>query len=176
MNAAEGAASLLPGSVMLVDLAAYLNDEARRTPAAKPLLVIMDEAQTMLDNPDTPEVAQAFEQMRSAGAGIIVACQSVPRTGRARRTHHPAGADFLIGNMAEAEDLVALAGTVKAVEVAHQGTRAGHILLARTAAREQAQQRLDPDRLREAPTGVFALVERGRPVVWTAVCPSLVSG
>lgn len=174
INGAEGPAATLPGAVILTDLAAYLNDESRRSPDAAPLLVIMDEAQTLLDDPNAPEIAQVFEQMRSANAGIIVACQSVQGLGEQGERILRAGADFIVGNMAEAEDLVGLAGTVRAVEVAHQGDDEGRTLTGRTAAREQAQQRLDPDRLREARTGLFAVIERGQPVRWASMCPSLV--
>ncbi|MEI6623299.1 MAG: hypothetical protein WCP28_15470, partial [Actinomycetes bacterium] len=52
-----------------------------------------------------------------------------------------------------------------------QGTNAGSVLTGQTAAREQKAMRLDPDRLREAPPGLTAVVESGQPVRWAAVCP-----
>lgn len=173
INAAEGAAATLPGSVILTDLAAYLNDETRRPPAtARPLLIVLDEAQTLLQSADAPDIATTFEQIRSAKAGVVVACQSTQGLGEQGERIVRSGADFLVGNMSEAEDLVQLAGTERVQELAHQGTEAGAFLTGKTAAREQDAQRLDPNRLREAATGVFALVERGRPVVWVAMCPS----
>lgn len=175
VNAAEGAAATLPAAVILTDLGAYLNDETRRRPkSCRPLLVILDEAQTLLQSADAPDIATTFEQIRSANAGVVVACQSVQGLGEQGERIIRSGADFLIGNINEADELIELAGTEKVQEVAHQGTDAGALLTGQTAAREQDAYRLDPNRLREAPTGVFALVERGRPVVWTYMCPSQV--
>ena len=69
-EAATGAAAL-----MLHDLTAYA--ENRRSRDSRPLLVIMDEAQTILDSPNAPDLEQPMEKMRSRGIGIIVAAQSV---------------------------------------------------------------------------------------------------
>jgi hypothetical protein len=173
VDLASSSAHRIAAGLMLADLNAYRLTDDRRGPNARPLLVIIDEAAGLLDDPQAPDVALLAEQVRSQGVGIVVAAQSVQGLGKVQGPRLlNAGGDLFAGRMSNPDEAAKLAGTVRVQEVAHQGTASGATRTGQTAAREQAQHRLDPDRLRETPTGCFAVVEVGQPVRWVQIRPA----
>lgn len=167
LDIGANAAHRVAAGLILADLNAYR--QSRRNTDARPLLVIVDEGSVLLDDPQAPDLAVLAEQVRSQGIGLVIAAQSVEGLGHQGARLLGAGGDLLAGRTGDPEAIAHLAGTVKTQEVAHQGTLGGRKPTGVTTAREQATHRLDPDRLREAPTGSFALVERGQPVRWVAI-------
>lgn len=146
----------------------WTNDSDKREgdPAAydRPMLILLDEAASILDAPGAPAIAVEVEQIRASGIGLGVAAQSYVGLGDQRERLVTSGATLLIGNTPAPEELSQLAGTVRGQEVAHQGDERG--LTGGTSAREQHQAALDPDRVRSLPPGVWALLEPGQPVRW----------
>ena len=144
LDAGANPAAPVMGAAMLASLDAYR--VARRSRSARPLLVLVDEAGVMLDHPAAPPVARLAEQLRSAGIGLVVAGQSPHSLGEQADRLLSSGAALLTMRSAEPEAVITRVGTVRAAEVAHQG--AAGLLTGVTAAREQAQHALDPDRVR----------------------------
>lgn len=169
LDAGANSAHRVAAGLMLADLNAYR--QSRRGDDARPLIVILDEGSVLLDDPQAPDLAVLAEQVRSQGIGLVVAAQSVEGLGQQGARLLAAGGDLLAARTGDPEVIARLAGTVRVQEVAHQGAHGGRKTTGVTTAREQAAHRLDPDRLREAPPGCFALVERGQPVRWSAVRP-----
>ena len=144
---------------------------SRKQPGDRPLLVILDEAQAILDElPNPPKVATYAEQFRSARIGLVLATQSVSGLGEQGERILNSGADLLTARLNEAEDIVTRAGTHKVPEYTHRPPGEGGGLDEQSA-REQDQLRLDPDRLKEAGRGRMVLVEPGQPVRWVAISP-----
>ena len=156
-------------SVILTDLNQWR--VSRKRADDKPLLVIMDEAQTILDElPNPPSVATQIEQFRSARIGIVLATQSPSGLGEQGERILSSGADLLTARLNDAEEVVRRAGTRKVPEYTYRPPGEGD-RLDEQSAREQNQHRLDPDRLKEAGMGRAVLLEAGQPERWIAICP-----
>ena len=158
-------------ALMIADLDTYRSSRRGHAGAlARPTLVIIDEAGALLDSdlapPDLPHLS---EQLRSANIGLVLAAQSVESLGPAGPRLMNSGCDLLVGRMPDPDQIVRLAGTQRVAEIAHQGNRAGATRTGRTAAREQHTHRLDPDHVRDARTGLFALLETGQSPRWVAI-------
>lgn len=164
--AALGAAALI-----LTDLDTYRLE--RRDGDTRGLLVIVDEAAAMLNGLTgvVPDLGLLMDQVRSQNIGLVIAAQSPHGLGIQGDRLLASGAQLLVGRLPDPDPIVRLAGTVRTVEMAHQGEASGGRLTGATAAREQVAMRLDPDRLRDAETGVFAFVEGTQPVRWVAIRP-----
>ena len=156
-------------AVILTDLNQWrLN---RKQPGDRPLLVVLDEAQTILDElPNPPRLATYAEQFRSAHIGLVLATQSVSGLGEQGERILNSGADIITARLNDAEDIVTRAGTHKVPEYTHRPPGEGGGLDEQSA-REQDQLRLDPDRLKEAGRGRAVLIEPGQPVRWVAISP-----
>lgn len=151
-------------SLMLADLNGYR--EGRRRPDDRPMLVIIDEAPVVLDQPNAPDIAVLAEQLRSANIGLIVASQSVTGLGVNGQRLLDSGATFQIGRLTTTDDVITRIGTMHAPELAHQGIVGGLHLTGVVAAREQERYLLDPKRIRGLLPGQWALAEAGRPVTY----------
>lgn len=158
-------------AVILTDLNQWRLNPQRKPPDARPLTVVLDEAQTILDDlVRPPRISQYAEQFRSAGIGLIVSTQSPAGLGEQGQRLLSSGADILTGRLNDAEELIKRAGTRKMPEWSYRPIGLGDGPEEQTA-REQDQLRLDPERLKEAGRGIFVLVESGQPVRWAAICP-----
>lgn len=159
--------AIAAAALIFADLNAYR--VGRRTPDARPLLVIVDEAAAILDHPSSPDLSILMEQVRSQGIGLVVAAQSVAGLGVQGARLLTSGADLLAGLTRDTEEVVRLAGTHRVVEVGHQAV--DRSLTGVTTSREQHAHRVDPERLRNAGAGLFCVSESGQPVRWVVVRP-----
>ena len=167
LDAGANPSAPVMGAAMLAALDAY---RVGRSPTAPPLLVVVDEAGVLLDHPAAPPVARLAEQLRSAGVGLVLAGQSPHSLGEQADRILSSGAALVTLRSAEPEAVVQRIGTTRAAEVAHQS--AGGSLTGVTAAREQAQYALDPDRVRSLPPWRVALWQPGWSVVHGVVPPT----
>ena len=157
-------AAVRAASLMLTDLNCYR--EGRRTHNDKPLLVILDEASIVLDQPTAPDINALAEQLRSANIGLIVASQSVVGLGDNASRLLDSGATFLVGRLTSTDDLIHRIGTYRVPELAHQGLNSGLTATGVVAAREQEQFLLDPTRIRRLKPGQWAIATPGQPVFY----------
>lgn len=172
-------ASIDPGAVagaervaaaILMDLDAYR--VARRTRAARPLLVIADEIGAMVGDPRVSEIVpRLMEQVRSQRIGLIVAAQSVGTLGEYGSRLLSAGVDLWVGRVDAPDEVAMLIGTSKVTEQAHQGDEHGALLSGRTAAREQDALMVHPQILRELPPWTWLVKEPRTEPRWAIVPP-----
>lgn len=156
------------GDLLLLELRAYLKRRLEREDYS-PVLVIVDEfPQLVTPGNDPADLAtRLFETMRSAGAGLILAGQSVeglsvdaPMRARALNS----GAAVMFGRQKSPEDLCALAGTELRLEAS--GAASGEEL---RSGRAQHTYRIKPQDVREASGGQFWIVQGGAHATFRAL-------
>ncbi|RKN64333.1 hypothetical protein D7252_19740 [Microbacterium sp. CGR2] len=156
------------GDLLLLELRAYLKRRLEREDYS-PALVIVDEfPQLVTPGNDPADLAtRLFETMRSAGAGLILAGQSVeglsvdaPMRARALNS----GAAVMFGRQKSPEDLCALAGTELRLEAS--GAATGEEL---RSGRAQHTYRIKPQDVREASGGQFWIVQGGHHATFRAL-------
>jgi hypothetical protein len=151
-----------------------------RRPESRRCTLYVDEAGALLDNPAGIDIASHIEQVRSQNIGLVLAAQSIFSLGiQGQRILH-SGCDLVAGATTDPEMIVQAAGAHKATEAGQSrdgegGGKGG-------SARTQHQYIIDPDHLRSAPIGVFAIIcttpagsPDGRVAGWIRVAPSRTS-
>ncbi len=156
---------------ILADLNVYRTDVTRRSPLDPPLLVILDEAATVLDDPRTPPVAAIAEQGRSLNIGIVVAAQSYEGLGKSRARLFGSGATLMTAAISDPTAIVDAAGSVSAPEHGHQTDEYGQLLTGRTAVREQRQFAIDPDEIRRLGVWRWVVHEPGSGTLHALIPP-----
>lgn len=148
------------GDLLLVDLRAYI---ARRLDAGdkSPFITVVDEFPQLVTDASDPgdQAASLFETMRSAGAGLIIASQSVTGLSKdevSRRRVMSSGVALLFGRSKDPEEVVKLAGTKMQLE--SSGQAAGDGL---NSARAQHTYLVPIQDVREAADGSFWIVQGG---------------
>lgn len=148
-----------------------------RGPGSRRTTLILDEAGAILDHPMGPNLAVAVEQVRSQNLGLVMAAQSMHSLGEQGERILHAGCDLIAGGTTDPEAVCKAFGT-------HLGTEAGQSRdmgggSKSSSGRTQYQYVIQPDRLRAAPIGVFAVgagtpagSPDGRARGWIRVAPS----
>ena len=157
------------GDLMLADHRRWLSDRLAAGDRS-PALIVVDELPLLGSGAIDPgDIAEAlFETTRSAGAGLVLAAQSV--SGPAgdethRRRALASGAALIIGRSEDPEDVVRTAGAV--VRTRSAGAAADDQL--RSGSRAQRAWAIAPQAVREAWDGAFWLVQAGGVVAFRAM-------
>lgn len=133
-----------------------------RSPTDTALTVYVDEAACLLDHEVSPILlSQRLEQYRALAIGFVLLSQSVHGLGQQAQRILGSGVSVLAGQGLSQEDMSALGGTVRRSEGAYDPVNqvAGSI-------RSQHQFAIDPNRLRTAKRGRWALFEPGQEARW----------
>lgn len=128
-----------------------------RTQDSPALQVYIDEAARILDQPASPDLAGSLETYRGKNIGLVLAGQSVESLGDRADRMLKAGVSLWVGCSADPDAIVQFAGTKARAEAAF-GFEDDDNPKSR---RLQQQFALDPNWLRTAPPGQFAVVEFG---------------
>lgn len=144
--------------MILADLVEYRRRQNLST--TKPLVVVLDEAQVVLDQPLAPRLANMFEWFRSANITLLIASQSVAGLGEQGPRILRSGASLLVGRGLDPEELVGFAGTKRAGEGTIQRDQT------MSSSREQFQYLIDPMHMRWAAPGQFAFIQEGSAAQW----------
>lgn len=148
------------GDLLLVDLRAYI---ARRLDAGdkSPFITVVDEFPQLITDGSDPgdQAASLVETMRSAGAGLVLATQSVTglsKEDNSRRRIMSSGVALMFGRSKDPEEVVKFAGTKMQLESSGQATGDGL-----NSARAQHTYIVPVQDVREAADGCFWLVQGG---------------
>lgn len=148
------------GDLLLTDLRGYLATRLARRDKS-PMLVVIDEFPQLVTGASDPgdSAGMLFETSRSAGAGLVLAGQSIAGLSNdetRRRRALSSGAALIFGRSKDPEDVVKYAGTVMRMEAS--GAAAGDEL---RSARAQHTYVVPPQDVREASQGSFWIVQGG---------------
>jgi len=148
-----------------------------RSPGSRRCTLFLDEAGAILNHPMGPDLAVAIEQVRSQNLGMVMAAQSFHSLGEQGKRILGAGVDQMIGQVDEPEELIIAGGTIMATEAGQSRDMGGSSKS--SSGRIQHQYAINPNLVRHAPLGVFAVVAGvpmgtvdGRAVGWVVVAPS----
>lgn len=141
----RSAAAIRFGLALLADLDNYR--ASRRPSGAPPLLVLIDEAMTLLSDPSHAGLLpRLFNQARSQGIGILATSQTFELLGAEGEQLLTSAPTVIIGRLNSPDPVVSIVGTRYVPELSHDPESG------RTTAREQHAHRLDPQRIRELRT------------------------
>lgn len=148
------------GDLLLTDLRGYLATRLASRDKS-PMLVVIDEFPQLVTGTSDPgdSAGALFETSRSAGAGLVLAGQSIAGLSNdetRRRRALSSGAALIFGRSKDPEDVVKYAGTVMRMEAS--GAAAGDEL---RSARAQHTYVVPPQDVREASQGSFWIVQGG---------------
>lgn len=156
---------------VLADFESFRSEAQRHSSSLADLLVVLDEAGAVLDQPDAPDVALVAEQVRAMPGmgGIVVTSQSVAGLGANAGRLLGSGATILTTAVTDPEELSKCAGTYAVPERAHQAQ--GGRPTGTTTARAQRAFKLPPDDIRNLGLWRFAIYEPAAAGVVHAVIP-----
>lgn len=168
---ASNPAALRMIKAVLADFESFRNEAQRQSTSLADLLVVLDEAGAVLDQPDAPDVALVAEQVRAMPGmgGIVVTSQSVAGLGANAGRLLGSGATILTAAVTDPEELSRCAGTYAVPERAHQAQ--GGRPTGTTTARAQRAFKLPPDDIRNLGLWRFAVYEPAADGVVHAVIP-----
>lgn len=146
------------GAAMLSALDAWTKTVNR----SRPLLVIVDEAAALIDDPTNPPFTDLLEQMRSSGAGLILCGQSMHSLGVEAEQLLNSGADIIGGHLPDGEALSTPVGTHRVPEstAKDSGTRPSSA----SSSRWQDTYLLHPNYLRRLAPGFFVIISGHRAI------------
>lgn len=160
---------------VLADFESFRSETQRQSSGLADLLVVLDEAGAILDQPDSPDIALVAEQVRAMPGmgGIVVTAQSVAGLGENAGRLLGSGATIFTTAITDPEEISMCAGTYSVPERAHQ-SRNGRPT-GTTTARAQRAFKLPPDDIRNLGLWRFAIYEPAAGGVIHAVIPPLTS-
>jgi hypothetical protein len=141
---------------LVEDFAHYAS--TRKPPGRRALLLVDEFSALRLSN-----AAALFERLRSFGAGVVLAAQSVEglHDEAAERDRLLNAASTIVAHrLADPDPVVTRAGTVRRAERSHQLDPTGATGMG--SLRMQDAYRVDPNELRSLPAGVAYVVNGGR--------------
>ena len=156
---------------VLADFESFRSETQRQSSNLGDLLVVLDEAGAILDQPDSPDIALVAEQVRAMPGmgGIVVTSQSVAGLGDNAGRFLGSGATILTTAVTDPEEISKCAGTYSVPERAHQAQHGRPT--GTTTARSQRAFKLPPDDIRNLGLWRFAIYEPAASGVVHAVIP-----
>lgn len=158
---------------VLADFESFRSEAQRQSSGLADLLIVLDEAGAVLDQPDAPDIAIIAEQVRAMPGmgGIVVTSQSVAGLGENAGRLLGSGATILTTAITDPEEISKCAGTYAVPERAHQAHRGR--ATGTTTARAQRAFKLPPDEIRSLGLWRFVIYEPAAGGVVHAVIPPL---
>lgn len=158
---------------VLADFESFRSETQRQSSTLADLLVVLDEAGAVLDQPDSPDIALVAEQVRAMPGmgGIVVTAQSVAGLGDNAGRLLGSGATIFTTAITDPEEISTCAGTYSVPERAHQSKNGRPT--GTTTARAQRAFKLPPDDIRNLGLWRFAIYEPAAGGVIHAVIPPL---